>query len=107
MIRVVRLGAKFSPEEFQLGVGQKFRLEVDESVQATIAGVPEHCPAGSAVDVAGGLLSVQCGTGRGSYLFSGERAGSATLTATVRPRCAPGVACPQWVATARLTISIA
>ncbi len=104
IIRVVRLGASFSPDVLRLGTGQKFQLEVSGDVQATIMGVPGHCPAGP-VAAAAGLLSVRCTTAS-SYLFTAERAGSTTLTASVRPRCAPGTACPDWMTAARLAVTV-
>jgi hypothetical protein len=105
IIRVVRLGAGFSPGTLRLGVGQEFQLEVSNTVQATVEGVPSHCAAGSVTHVADGMLSAQCSTAS-SYLYTAEHPGSVVLTATVRPRCSAGAICPQWVTAPRLKISI-
>lgn len=105
IIRVVRLGADFSPGSLRLGVGQKFQLEVSNTVRATIAGLPAHCTPGSVTRTANGMLSAKCSTA-GSYSYTAERSGSVVVTATVRPRCSPGTACPQWVTAPRLTITI-
>lgn len=105
IIQVVRLGVGFSPGTLRLAVGQKFQLEVSETVQANVEGMPSHCAAGSVTDIASGMLSAQCSTAS-SYLYTAERSGSVVLTAAVRPRCSPRTECPQWVATPRLKITI-
>jgi hypothetical protein len=105
MIQVVRLGASFSPAQLRLGVGQKFQLQVLPTLQATIEGVPAHCLAGTVTEIAGGVLSVQCGPGT-AYMFTAEHAGSTVVTATVQPRCTPGTVCTDYVVLARLSIEI-
>lgn len=105
VILVVRLGAGFSPGTLHLGVGQKFQLEVSKTVRATIAGLPAHCTPGSVTHTADGMLSARCSTA-GSYSYTAERSGSVVVTATVRPRCSPGAACPQWVTAPKLKITI-
>jgi hypothetical protein len=105
IVLVVRLGPAFSPSTLHLAVGQKFQLEVSKSVQAAVAGLPEHCASGSVTHIAGGMLSAQCSTAS-SFLYTAERSGSTVLTAAVRPRCSPGTMCPQWVTAPRLKITI-
>jgi hypothetical protein len=113
IIIVVRLGSAFSPATVWLGVGQQFELEVNSSVEATGPGIPSACPrgvpgwpgSGTPTWVEDGMLSVRC-AGNGSYLYTAVRAGSAVLTALVRPRCAPGAMCPQWITVADLKITV-
>jgi hypothetical protein len=102
---VVQLGAGFSPASIQLGVGQQFLLLVSPHVQVTWTSVAGACTPGMTAQVAGGLLEVQC-TADGSGLYTAERPGSTTLTAMVRPSCAPGVMCPQWIALASLKVTV-
>jgi hypothetical protein len=105
MIRVVNLAATFSPDALQMGVGQKFFLSVSKSVQVSGLSVPSGCPSGHSIEVANGMMSVQCQSG--GYYYTGQRAGTTALTVTVRPHCTSGTMCPQWVkeATLRITIS--
>jgi hypothetical protein len=120
IIILVRLGADFSPSTLRLAVGQQFELAVSSSVQATGPAIPtcSSGPApvgsgappseGSGAPPAGGppvQLFAQC-EGNGSYLFTAEQPGSVVLSATVRPNCAPGTMCPQWIAEPSLSITI-
>jgi hypothetical protein len=104
-IPVVQLGPTFAPTALQLSVGQQFVVLVSQGVQATWAAVPDSCPAGQSAQVAGGVLALQC-TASGGYMFTAEQPGSVTLLATVRPSCAPGTACPQWLTEATLQITV-
>jgi hypothetical protein len=100
-ITVVRLSASFSPGQLQLSVGHQFLLIVSPSVQAKGLEATAGCTSGTA---AGGLLSVRCTSG--GYLYTAEHPGTATISATVRPRCKPGQMCPQWLAEPQLHITI-
>lgn len=104
-ITVVRLRTAFSPSAVRLGTGQQFRLTVSHAVQVSGPAVPRDCPPGAAGQVSDGLLSVRCVSSR-EYLYTAERAGAAILSATVRPDCPPGTACPLWVIQATLKITI-
>jgi hypothetical protein len=105
-IRVVQLGIGFSPARLQLGAGQQFVVSVSDDVQVTWTGIPNACPpSGQTTQLADGLLAVQC-TASGSYLFTAEQPGSVTLMATVRPQCASGSVCPQWIAETSLAVTI-
>jgi hypothetical protein len=103
-IVVVRLAATFSPAVLRLNVGQQFLVTVSKSVQASGLGFPGGCTAGTTAQIASGLLSGRCVAG--GYLYTAEHAGSAVLSATVRPRCAAGTMCPQWITEAHLKITI-
>jgi hypothetical protein len=105
IILVVRLSTDFSPDTLRLAVGQQFELIVSDSVDATGPGIPSTCPGGTPGEEPGAALFAQC-VGNGSYLFTAEQPGSIVLSATVRPRCAPGVMCPQWIAEPNLAITI-
>lgn len=103
IIFAVRLGADFSPNSLHLGVGQQFEVIVSKTVK--VAGLaPANCTA-QATSAAGGLLSVKC-PAAGSYLYTAERAGTATLGAIARPLCSPGTPCPQWISRASMKITI-
>jgi hypothetical protein len=102
---VVNLAASFSPPAVRLRVGQQFLVVVSPDVQADGIPWPGGCTAGTTGPVAGGLLTAQC-LGGGRYLYTALRSGSITVTATVRPRCAPGSVCPQWMTSARLAVTI-
>jgi hypothetical protein len=104
-VTVVRLGTAFSPSALRLRTGQQFRLAVSKAIQAIGPGVPRDCAPGAAAQAPGGLLSVRCVSSR-EYLYTAERAGAATLSATVKPNCPPGSACPLWVTEASLKITI-
>jgi hypothetical protein len=104
-IPVVRLDLAFSPSALRLHTGQRFRLMVSTSIQASGTGVPGHCPPGAVSQVPGGLLSVRCLSSR-EYLYTAERVGTAILSATVKPNCPPGTVCPLWVTEAGLKITI-
>lgn len=102
---VVRLDLAFSPSALRLHTGQQFRLTVSTTIQASGPGVPGDCRRGAVSQVPGGLLSVRCLSSR-EYVYTAERAGTAILSATVKPNCAPGTACPLWVTDAGLKITI-
>jgi hypothetical protein len=104
-IMVVRLSADFSPSTLRLAVGQRFELVVSNSVEATGPAIPAACSGSPPSGGPGALLSAQC-VGNGSYLFTAEQPGSIVLSATVRPRCALGLMCPQWIAEPNLSITI-
>jgi len=104
MIRMVRLGSAFSPDSLHLGAGQQFLVIVSKAVN--VSGLEARCAPGKTYPAAGGLLSVRC-PAAGEYLYTARRAGSAVLSATARPRCAHGTACPQWISRASLKVSIA
>ena len=103
-VAVVRLGAGFSPGSLRLSVGQQFLLTVSPSVQARGLAAPGQCGSGAAWTAAGGLLSVRCAPG--GYLYTAEHPGSATISATVGPRCRPGQMCPQWLTEPKLQVTI-
>lgn len=103
-VLIVRLDSGFSPAAMHLGVGQRFLLLVSATVNAAVAGTPASCPLG-ATSAVGADLSVQCGP-TGTYLFTAEHAGTAVVTAVVKPSCTPGTACTDWVTDARLTVTI-
>lgn len=102
---VVGLAAGFSPSAIRLRAGQQFVVMESPDVQADGIPWPGGCLAGTARPVAGGLLTAQCLAG-GRYLYTARHPGSATVTATVRPRCAPGSICPQWMTEPKLTVII-
>ena len=102
---MVGLAAGFSPRTVRLRVGQQFLVVVSPDVQASGIPWPDGCPPGTTRPVAGGLLIAQCLAG-GRYLYTARRPGSATVTATVQPRCAPGSMCPQWITAPRLVAVI-
>jgi hypothetical protein len=104
-VTVVRLGTAFSPSALRLRTGQQFRLTVSNTIQASGPGVPRDCAPGAGGQVPGGLLSVRCVSSR-EYLYTAEHAGAAILSATVKPNCPPGTACPLWVTEAGLKITI-
>jgi len=103
VIFAVRLGRGFQPRTLRISAGQQFVVTVDPSVRASGPGLPSSC-AGTPVRIDGGMLTVRCTSGAFSY--TAQRPGTAELTATVRPRCAPGSMCPQWVTEATLKITI-
>jgi len=105
MITAVRLTTSFTPGTISLAAGQKFQVLVSTSVAPTGSGFPQPCASGVSYPVATGMLSVTCPSS-GDYVYTAERAGTTTLTATVRPRCAPGQMCPQWITEAALTVAI-
>jgi hypothetical protein len=102
---VVRLSIAFAPAALRLRTGQQFRLMVSKTIQASGPGVPHDCSPGAASQVSGGLLSLRCASSR-EYLYTAQRAGKAILSATVKPDCPPGTACPLWVTQASLKIII-
>ena len=80
-----------------------FVVTVDSSVKASGPGLPSSCP-GTTAPIDGGLLTVRCTSG--AFYYTAQRPGTAELTATVRPNCAQGSICPQWIAEATLKITI-
>jgi hypothetical protein len=105
MVPVVRLGTAFSPRTLKLGAGQEFLVIVNGADQPTGSGIsgPSCTPAATA-RFSSDLLSLRCQNG--SYLYGARRAGSAELSVSVRPHCAAGVMCPQWMASATLKLAI-
>lgn len=103
-IPVVRLGTAFSPKTLQLGAGQKFVVIVSSSDKATGSGISGNCSPATAAKFSSDLLSLSCQGS--SYMYTTRRAGSAVLSVTVRPNCATGAMCPQWMASASLRLSI-
>ena len=103
VIFAIRLGRSFQPSTLRISPGQHFVVTVDSSVRASGPGVPSSCP-GTTARIDGGVLSVRCRSG--GFYYTALRAGTAELMAAVRPRCAPGSMCPQWIAEATLTITI-
>lgn len=102
---MVHLSAAFSPSRVRLRTGQQFLLIVSKNVKASGVAGPGSCPAGTVRPAAGGLLSVRCMAGS-RYLFTAKHAGTATVTATVKPQCPPGSVCPQWVTEPSLKVII-
>jgi hypothetical protein len=103
VIFAVRLGRGFQPRTLRISPGQHFVVTVDSSVRASGPGVPSSCP-GTAARIDGGMLTVRCTSG--AFYYTAQRPGTAELMATVRPRCARGSMCPQWIAEATLKITI-
>jgi lipoprotein-anchoring transpeptidase ErfK/SrfK len=103
VIFAVRLGNRFQPGTLRISPGQHFVVTVDSSVKASGPGVPSSCP-GTTARIDGGMLTVRCTSG--AFYYTAERPGTAELMATVRPRCARGSMCPQWIAEATLKITI-
>ena len=103
VIFAVRLGPGFQPRTLRISPGQHFVVTVDSSVRASGPGVPSSCP-GTTAPIDGGMLTVRCTSG--AFYYTAQRPGTAELMATVRPRCARGSMCPQWIAEATLKITI-
>ena len=103
VIFAVRLGPGFQPNTLRISPGQHFVVTVDSSVKASGPGLPSSCP-GTTAPIDGGLLTVRCTSG--AFYYTAQRPGTAELTATVRPNCAQGSMCPQWIAEATLKITI-
>jgi hypothetical protein len=103
VIFAVRLGPGFQPNTLRISPGQHFVVTVDSSVKASGPGLPSSCP-GTTAQIDGGLLTVRCTSG--AFYYTAQRPGTAELTATVRPNCAQGSICPQWIAEATLKITI-
>jgi lipoprotein-anchoring transpeptidase ErfK/SrfK len=103
VIFAVRLGSGFQPNTLRISRGQHFVVTVDSSVKASGPGVPSSCP-GTTAPIDGGLLTVRCTSG--AFYYTAQRPGTAELMATVRPNCAQGSMCPQWIAEATLKITI-
>jgi hypothetical protein len=102
-IFAVRLGNRFQPGTLRISPGQRFVVTVDSSVKASGPGVPSSC-SGTTARIDGGMLTVRCTSG--AFYYTAQRPGTAELMATVRPRCARGSMCPQWIAEATLKITI-
>ena len=103
VIFAVRLGSGFQPNTLRISRGQHFVVTVDSSVKASGPGVPSSCP-GTTAQIDGGMLTVRCTSG--AFYYTAQRPGTAELMATVRPNCARGSICPQWIAEATLKITI-
>jgi hypothetical protein len=105
MIQAIRLTTTFTPDSLTLAAGQKFQVIVSPSIAPSGTAFPHPCSTGVAYAAAGNMLSVTC-PASGGFLFTAEQAGPATLTATVKPNCAPGQMCPQWITEAVLHVTI-
>jgi hypothetical protein len=103
-IPVVRLGSRFAPGTLRLGTGQHFEVVVSRGVKPTGSGISGQCTAAAAARFSSAMLSLSC-TG-GAYLYTARQAGRTTLTVSVRPACAAGTMCPQWMTVARLALTI-
>jgi len=103
VIFAVRLGSGFQPNTLRISRGQHFVVTVDPSVKASGPGVPSSCP-GTTTQIDGGMLTVRCTSG--AFYYTAQRPGTAELMAAVRPNCARGSICPQWIAEATLKITI-
>jgi hypothetical protein len=103
IIFAVRLDTAFQPGALRLSPGQQFEVFVASSVSASGPALPSTCT-GTSASVYNGMLSVRCQSG--TFYYTAQKAGSAELMATVRPRCSPGTMCPQWMAEATLKITI-
>jgi hypothetical protein len=103
VIFAVRLGVGFQPDTLRISPGQHFVVTVDSSVKASGPGVPSSCP-GTTARIDGGMLTVRCLSG--AFYYTAQRPGTTELVATVRPNCARGSMCPQWIAEVTLKITI-
>jgi lipoprotein-anchoring transpeptidase ErfK/SrfK len=103
VIFAVRLGSGFQPSTLRISPGQHFVVTVDATGKASGPRVPSSCP-GTTARIDGGMLTVRCTSG--AFYYTAQRPGTAELMATVRPRCARGSMCPQWIAEATLKITI-
>ena len=103
VISAVRLGPGFQPRTLRISPGQHFVVTVDSSVRASGPDVPGSCP-GTTTRIDGGMLTMHCTSG--VFYYTAQRPGTAELMATVRPRCARGSMCPQWITEATLKITI-
>ena len=103
VISAVRLGPGFQPATLRISPGQHFVVTVDSSVKASGPDVPGSCP-GTTTRIDGGMLTMHCTSG--VFYYTAQRPGTAELMATVRPRCARGSMCPQWITEATLKITI-
>jgi hypothetical protein len=103
-IPVVKLGARFIPSTLRLGTGQHFEVIVSKGVKVSGSGISGQCTPAATTRFSSTMLALRC-TG-GSYLYTALRAGTTALAVTVRPACAAGTMCPQWVTAARLTLTI-
>jgi hypothetical protein len=103
IIFAVRLDGAFQPRTLRISPGQHFVVNVDSSVKASGPGVPRSCSSTTA-PIDGGMLTVRCMSG--VFYYTAQRPGTAELMATVRPNCAPGSMCPQWITEATLKITI-
>jgi hypothetical protein len=94
-VTLVTLGASFSPSKLKVPTGQLIIVTVDDTVNARVAGLTP----GSAVG--GGEL----GHSR-TFLYVATTRGTATINAVVGPHCKAGHACPQWIATPKLMVTV-
>lgn len=104
LVVTVHLAAGFSPSSLRLRVGQQFLVVVNGDVRISGLPGPRSCARATTQPAAAGLLSARC-TARG-YRYTALRPGHAELSAIVRPRCAPGTHCPQWITAPTLKITI-
>jgi len=93
-LSVVYLGPSFSQSSVKLTPGQLLLVSVRAGVRAMVMDPAAGSP------VAGGRL------GNSSYLFAAAKPGTTTISATVRPKCAPWNACPQWIAMPKLRVTV-
>lgn len=103
IVFAVRLGHGFQPSSLRISPGQRFVVTVDSTVKASGPAVPSPC-SGSTARIDGGMLTVRCTSG--AFYYTAQRPGAVELVAMVRPDCAPGSVCPQWIAEATLRITI-
>jgi hypothetical protein len=103
-IPVVRLGTSFSPSRLQLGAGQQFVVIVSKTDKASGSGISGGCSAAQAAQFSNPMLTLRCDGD--SYLYTTHKAGSTELSVTVRPNCATGSMCPQWIARASLRLTV-
>ena len=92
-LTLVGLGATFTPSAVRLRAGQLLLIAVGRYVSATVTSPRPGGP------LTGGELS------DGLYLFTVTGTGTATIAATVRPRCLPEIVCPQWITAPKLTVT--
>lgn len=81
-IRVVNLGARFSPPSVALAPGEPLIVIVNHSVRARL-------------EMTAGQSLLYGGQEGDVYLFYGKKVGMATVAARVQPRCVTKV-CAQW-----------
>ncbi|MGI8869324.1 MAG: hypothetical protein ACR2F6_10865 [Mycobacteriales bacterium] len=99
----VKLATTFRPRSVRLRVGQRLTIEVAKSVTADLGtGSGRTCRPGSGSAV----LKVVCGTPP-TVRYVAQSAGTTTIDALVRPKCAAGAVCPKWVTSPSLTVVVA
>jgi hypothetical protein len=90
-VKVVSLGASFSPPTVALTPGEPLIIIVSHSVRAHL-------------DIASGGSLVYDGRDGDVYLFFARKPGMSVVSARVGPRCATKV-CPQWRTAPDLTVT--